>query len=88
MRRPDRKELLAFLKGTDSQIPKSIDKSARLEMPTHIKRSAEDKQEVSAAKKARLDVGQVEYILFTCTLYRSTLFAVKMSYLLMLRVLV
>ena len=59
VRRPDRKELLAFLKGTDSLIPKSIDKSARLEMPTHVKRSAEDKLEASAAKKARLDGGQV-----------------------------
>lgn len=61
MRRPDRKELLAFLKGTDSQVPKSIDKSARLEMPTHVKRSAEDKLEITSAKKARLDVGQVFY---------------------------
>ena len=61
VRRPDRKELLAFLKGTDSQVPKSIDKSARLEMPTHVKRSAEDKLEITSAKKARLDVGQVFY---------------------------
>jgi parafibromin len=59
VRRPDRKELLAYLKGTDSQIPKSIDKSARLEMPSHVKRSAEDKLESTAAKKARMDGGQV-----------------------------
>ena len=64
VRRPDRKELLAFLKGTDSLIPKSIDKSARLEMPTHVKRSAEDKLEGTAAKKARLDGGQVMKKLF------------------------
>lgn len=50
---------MAYLRGTDNNIPKSIDKSARLEMPTHIKRTAEDKLEsMSAVKKARVDQGQ------------------------------
>ena len=57
VRRPDWKVLLAYLRG---QIPlsqvKSIDKTARLEMPTHVKRTAEDKVDSGpAAKKARLD---------------------------------
>lgn len=56
VRRPDRRDLLAYLRGTDQQIPKSIDKSARLEMPTHVKRTAEDKLDGGqASKKARLD---------------------------------
>ena len=50
-------------------IPKSIDKSARLEMPTHVKRSAEDKLEATAAKKARLDGGQVSLSSFQSNFY-------------------
>ena len=58
VRRPDRKELLAYLRGMDNNIPKSIDKSARLEMHTRtcdIKRTAEDHLDTSAAKKARVE---------------------------------
>ena len=59
VRRPDRKELLAYLRGTDSNIPKSIDKSARLEMHTRtcdIKRTAHETIEgPSVAKKARVE---------------------------------
>ena len=58
VRRPDRKELLAYLRGMDNNIPKSIDKSARLEMHTRtcdIKRSAEDSLDTSVAKKARVE---------------------------------
>jgi len=58
VRRPDRKELLAYLRGQDNNIPKSIDKSARLEMHTRtcdIKRTAEDNLDSSAAKRARVE---------------------------------
>ena len=53
MRRPDRKDLLAYLKG-ETQAPASIDKSARLEMPVQVKRTANDDME-SSSKKARYD---------------------------------
>ena len=43
VRRPDRRTLLDYLHGKETQIPKNIDKTARLEMPTHVKRTAEDK---------------------------------------------
>lgn len=59
VRRPDRKELLAYLRGTDNNIPKSIDRSARLEMHVRtvdIKRTAEESIEApSVAKKARVE---------------------------------
>jgi parafibromin len=44
VRRPDRKDLLAYLKG-DTQSAPSIDKSAPLEMPTQVKRTADDNLE-------------------------------------------
>lgn len=53
VRRPDRKDLLAYLKGETSTAT-SIDKSAPLEMPTQVKRTAEDSSE-SGAKKPRFD---------------------------------
>ena len=53
VRRPDRKDLLAYLKGETSTAV-SIDKSAPLEMPTQVKRTAEDSLE-SAQKKPRYD---------------------------------
>jgi len=53
VRRPDRKDLLAYLKGETSTAA-SIDKSAPLEMPTQVKRTAEDSLE-SAQKKPRYD---------------------------------
>jgi len=51
VRRPDRKDLLAYLKG-ESTTAGSIDKSAPLEMPTQVKRGAEDIVE-SAPKRLR-----------------------------------
>jgi len=55
VRRPDRRTLLEYLHGKDTQHPKSIDKTARLEMPTHVKRTAEDKIDHvgPAAKKTK-----------------------------------
>ena len=53
VRRPDRKDLLAYLKG-ESNTATSIDKSAPLEMPTQVKRTAEDNME-SVQKKPRYD---------------------------------
>ncbi|KAF0306116.1 Parafibromin [Amphibalanus amphitrite] len=54
VRRPDRKDLLAYLNG-DTSSSTSIDKSAPLEIPTQVKRTAEDIGETSA-KKPRIDV--------------------------------
>jgi len=53
VRRPDRKDLLAYLKGETSTAT-AIDKSAPLEMPTQVKRTAEDSME-SVQKKPRYD---------------------------------
>jgi len=55
VRRPDRRTLLEYLHGKDTQHPKSIDKTARLEMPTHVKRTADDQIIGPAAKKTKLD---------------------------------
>ena len=58
VRRPDRRALLEYLHGQNAQIPKSIDKTARLEMPTHVKRTADDFKFDGlppAAKRAKLD---------------------------------
>ena len=55
VRRPDRRHLLEYIHGTNTQIPKSIDKTARLEMPTHVKRTAEDNITGPSAKKQKLD---------------------------------
>jgi len=57
VRRPDRKTLLDYLHGkTEGKDVKGIDKTARLEMPTHVKRTAEDKLDhASGAKKTKLD---------------------------------
>lgn len=54
VRRPDRKELLAYLNGETASCP-SIDKSAPLELPTQVKRSAEYDGSDSTAKKPRLE---------------------------------
>jgi len=54
VRRPDRKDLLAYLKG-DTQTAAAIDKSAPLEMPTQVKRGAEDNLESDKIKKLRID---------------------------------
>lgn len=53
VRRPDRKDLLAYLRGETQSAP-SIDKSAPLEMPTQVKRTADDSLE-SLQKKPRYD---------------------------------
>ncbi|MCL4132926.1 UNVERIFIED_CONTAM: hypothetical protein GTU68_043929 [Idotea baltica] len=53
VRRPDRKELLAYLNG-ETSTASAIDKSAPLEMPTQIKRSVEESLE-SMPKKPRFD---------------------------------
>ena len=54
VRRPDRKDLLAYLKG-ESVTCASIDKSAPLEMPTQVKRTAETDISDVAQKKPRYD---------------------------------
>ena len=53
VRRPDRKDLLAYLRG-ETQSSTSIDKSAPLEMPTQMKRGADDTLE-GLQKKSRND---------------------------------
>lgn len=62
--RPDRKELLAYLNG-ETQTCASIDKSAPLEIPTQVKRTAEGDAATSgetAAKKARFEETQVQKV--------------------------
>ena len=56
VRRPDRKDLLAYLKGETATCA-SIDKSAPLEMPTQVKRTAETDISEVAAKKPRYEEG-------------------------------
>lgn len=60
MRRPDRKDLLAYLNG-ETATSVSIDKSAPLEIPTQVKRTAEDSSE-NLAKKPRLEETQVQRV--------------------------
>lgn len=60
MRRPDRKDLLAYLNG-ETAASTSIDKSAPLEIPTQVKRTADDTLE-SMAKKPRFEVMQVQKV--------------------------
>jgi len=55
VRRPDRKELLAYLNG-DSNTAAAVDKTAPIEMPTQVKRVAEG-GEGGAGKKQRLEQG-------------------------------
>ncbi|EEZ97432.2 parafibromin [Tribolium castaneum] len=54
VRRPDRKELLAYLNGETASCP-AIDKSAPLEIPTQVKRSADYEGPESIAKKPRFE---------------------------------
>lgn len=54
MRRPDRKELLAYLNGETASCP-AIDKSAPLELPTQVKRSADYDTSENLAKKPRFE---------------------------------
>ncbi|XP_025112540.1 parafibromin-like [Pomacea canaliculata] len=62
VRRPDRKDLLAFLNG-ETNTSASIDKSAPLEIsqrPTQVKRTAEDTAPEGAQKRLRLEEAQVQ----------------------------
>ena len=54
VRRPDRKDLLGYLKGELATCA-SIDKSAPLEMPTQVKRTADSDISDVASKKPRYD---------------------------------
>ncbi|KAJ8932914.1 hypothetical protein NQ318_002864 [Aromia moschata] len=54
VRRPDRKDLLAYLNGEIADCP-SIDKSALLEIPMQVKRSDDYNELESLAKKPRFD---------------------------------
>ena len=54
VRRPDRKDLLAYLKG-ETQSCNSIDKSAPLEMPTQVKRTADSDHSEVAHKRPKFD---------------------------------
>ncbi|XP_014242740.1 parafibromin [Cimex lectularius] len=58
VRRPDRRDLLAYLNG-ETVTSVNIDKSAPLEIPTQVKRMAEDNAE-NLAKKPRLEENQVQ----------------------------
>ncbi|XP_018576046.1 parafibromin-like [Anoplophora glabripennis] len=59
VRRPDRKELLAYLNGEIPSCP-SINKSAPLEIPTQVKKSADYDGPVSMAKKPRFEDTHVQ----------------------------
>ncbi|XP_022218858.2 parafibromin [Drosophila obscura] len=61
--RPDRKELLAYLNG-ETPTCASIDKSAPLEIPTQVKRTADGEATSgeTAAKKARFEETQVQKV--------------------------
>ncbi|XP_050443400.1 parafibromin isoform X2 [Adelges cooleyi] len=54
VRRPDRRELLAYLNG-ELSTSTSIDRSAPLEIPTQVKRSAVEDVQESIAKKPRME---------------------------------
>lgn len=61
VRRPDRKDLLAYLNG-ETATAASIDKSAPLEIPTQVKRTAETESIETVAKKPRLEDLQVQRV--------------------------
>ncbi|CAG9815814.1 unnamed protein product [Phaedon cochleariae] len=61
VRRPDRKELLAYLNGETASCP-AIDKSAPLEIPTQVKRSADYDGPESLAKKPRFEDTHVQKV--------------------------
>ncbi|RZF34888.1 hypothetical protein LSTR_LSTR012885 [Laodelphax striatellus] len=60
VRRPDRKDLLAYLNG-ETAASASIDKSAPLEIPTQVKRAPDEAIE-SVAKKPRLEDTHVQRV--------------------------
>ncbi|KAG8194555.1 hypothetical protein JTE90_013302 [Oedothorax gibbosus] len=59
VRRPDRKELLAYLNG-ESNTSSSIDKSAPIEIPTTVKYVYEEQNQQDVIKKPRLEEGEVQ----------------------------
>ncbi|GFQ72298.1 parafibromin [Trichonephila clavata] len=59
VRRPDRKELLAYLNG-DTSTSTSIDKSAPIEIPTTVKHVYEEQNQQEVVKKPRLEEGEVQ----------------------------
>ncbi|XP_058790580.1 parafibromin [Phymastichus coffea] len=61
VRRPDRKDLLAYLNG-ETATSTAIDKSAPLEIPTQVKRTAEDGLESSLVKKPRFEEMHVQKV--------------------------
>ncbi|KAL3276655.1 hypothetical protein HHI36_012025 [Cryptolaemus montrouzieri] len=61
VRRPDRKELLAYLNGETANCS-SIDKSAPLELPTQVKRSADYDGLESISKKPRFEDPHVQRV--------------------------
>ncbi|XP_071450459.1 parafibromin [Hetaerina americana] len=62
VRRPDRKDLLAYLNG-ETAASANIDKSAPLEIPTQVKRVAEESLESLAAKKPRIEETEVQKVM-------------------------
>ncbi|XP_017770873.1 PREDICTED: parafibromin-like [Nicrophorus vespilloides] len=61
VRRPDRKDLLAYLNGESTNC-NAIDKSAPLELPTQVKRSAEYDGPENIAKKPRFEDFHVQKV--------------------------
>jgi parafibromin len=61
VRRPDRKDLLAYLNG-ETATSVAIDKSAPLEIPTQVKRAAEDGLESGSSKKPRFEETHVQKV--------------------------
>ncbi|XP_054722301.1 parafibromin-like, partial [Uloborus diversus] len=59
VRRPDRKELLAYLNG-ETSTSASIDKSAPIEIPSTVKHVYEEQNQQEAVKKPRLEEGEVQ----------------------------
>ncbi|XP_015112093.1 parafibromin [Diachasma alloeum] len=61
VRRPDRKDLLAYLNG-ETATSLAIDKSAPLEIPTQVKRAAEDIPEHPISKKPKYEETDVQKV--------------------------
>lgn len=61
VRRPDRKDLLAYLNG-ETATSAAIDKSAPLEIPTQVKRAAEDVLETGCLKRPRFEETHVQKV--------------------------
>lgn len=61
VRRPDRMQLLAYLNGESVSCP-AIDKSAPLEIPTQVKRTAEYDGLDNSCKKPRFEDTHVQKV--------------------------